>query len=70
MNVQEKLKNELLKLSYISKVDIDVLTQNLNLEFKDTLNINQKLQEIMKLCIQIEPDMSFNTSNHLNESKK
>lgn len=64
-----KIKNELLKLSYISKVDIDVLTQNLNLEFKDTLNINQKLQEIMKLCIQIEPDMSFNTSNHLNESK-
>lgn len=64
-----KIKNELLKLSYISKVDIDVLTQNLNLEFKDTLNISQKLQEIMELCIQIEPDMSFNTSNHLNESK-
>lgn len=64
-----KIKNELLKLSYISKVDIDVLTQNLNLEFKDTSNISQKLQEIMELCIQIEPDMSFNTSNHLNESK-
>lgn len=64
-----KIKNELLKLSYISKVDIDALTQNLNLEFKDTSNISQKLQEIMELCIQIEPDMSFNTSNHLNESK-
>lgn len=64
-----KIKNELLKLNYISKVDIDVLTQNLTLEFKDNLNINQKLQEIMQLCIKIEPDMSFNTSKHLNETK-
>ena len=41
-----KIKNELLKLSYISKVDIDVLTQNLNLEFKDTLNINQNYKKL------------------------
>lgn len=64
----DKIKTRLLKLNYISNVDIDVLNQKLNLEFIDDLNTQQRLEEIMELCVNIEPDINFVDSKNSNKS--
>lgn len=63
----EKIKNELLKISYISDVDINVLNQKLELNINDSTDLERKLEEIKELCIKLEPEMSFIDSNHKNK---
>lgn len=55
----DKIKNEVLKLNNVAKIDIDILKQKVNLELKDDPNPNKTLDGIKKLCIEIEPEMSF-----------
>lgn len=65
----EKIKNELLKISYISQINVDVLNQKLDLELNNSSNLDRKLEDIKKLCVQIEPEMNFVDSNKNTNNK-
>ncbi len=58
-NCADKIKKEILKISYVSDVKIDVLNQKLELEINDTSDLNEKIDYIKDICIKIEPEMSF-----------
>lgn len=55
----EKIKNELKKFSYISEVNIDVFNQKMELNINESEDLNEKIENVKKLCIKIEPEMSF-----------
>ena len=40
----EKIKNELLKISYISQINVDVLNQKLDLELNNSSNLEMKIE--------------------------
>ena len=63
-----KIKNELLNVSYISDVNIDILNQKMTLEFNNTSNLNERMNEIKNICTSLEPDMSFIDSNNVTDS--
>lgn len=60
----EKIKNELLKISYISDVDINILNQKLELSINDSTDLEKKFEDIKSLCIKLEPEMSFIDLNY------
>ena len=65
-----KIKNEILRKSFVSNVNIDIVNQKMTLEFKDNSNVEEKIQEIIKTSIELEEEMSFINSNNAIGEKK
>lgn len=67
----DKIKNEVLKIDNVSGINIDILNQKINLELKNDPTPDKTIDDIKKLCIEIEPEMSFidNTSNEQTNTK-
>ncbi len=65
----DKIKNEVSKVDGVSNIDIDILKQKINLELKESKDVDHLINDIKELCIEIEPEMSF-VENSEDEAKK
>lgn len=62
-----KIKNELLKLPYVSNVNINILGQKMILEFTDSNKLEEKINKVKEISIELESEMKFiNSSENTN----